>query len=217
MEGFNMRKTALLTAAIAGFSFSGIAMAEVFSFIEMPLTASQEAVTSPTPTPAPDSNGYGRITAFYDNNIKVLTYNINWKLDGDNIPRTHESGNNHIHGPAAVGTSAPIVIPFPDLPLTNSGNVSGSITLTAEQASVVETDLIEGRMYYNIHSETFTGGEIRAQLIPNGASATGAVFQDSQLTLLNVLVPGIGGAQTYDARLDFINGTFVLTTATPVR
>jgi hypothetical protein len=117
MEGFNMRKTALLTAAIAGFSFSGIAMTEVFSFIEMPLTASQEAVTSPTPTPAPDSNGYGRITAFYDNNTKVLTYNVNWKLDGDNIPRTHESGNNHIHGPAAVGTSAPIVIPFPDLPL----------------------------------------------------------------------------------------------------
>jgi hypothetical protein len=72
-------------------------------------------------------------------------------------------------------------------------------------------------MYYNIHSETFTGGEIRAQLIPNGASAIGAVFQDSQLTLLNVLVPGIEGAQTYDARLDFINGTFVLTTATPVR
>ena len=41
--GFNMKKTTLLTAALAGFSFSGIAMAEVFSFIEMPLTASQEA------------------------------------------------------------------------------------------------------------------------------------------------------------------------------
>ena len=127
-----------------------------------------------------------------------------------------ETGNNHIHGPAEVGTSAPIVIPFPDLPLTNSGNVSGSITLTAEQASAIETDLIEGRMYYNLHSDAFNAGEIRAQLIPNGASA-GAIFQNSELTLSNVLVPGIEGAQTYDAVLNFTNGTFVLTTATPLR
>lgn len=212
-----MKKTTLLATAIAGLSFSGAAMAEVFSFIEMPLTASQEAVTLPTPAPAPNSNGYGRITAFYDNSTKVLTYNVNWKLVDGAVPRTHAAGNNHIHGPAEVGTSAAIVIPFPDLPLTNSGNVSGSITLTAEQVSAVEADLIAGRTYYNVHSTLYSPGEIRAQLVPNGASATGPVFQNSILTLSNVLVPGVEGAQTYDAVLNFTNGTFVLTTATPVR
>ncbi|UJP05066.1 MAG: CHRD domain-containing protein [Nitrosomonas sp.] len=212
-----MKKTTLLAAAIAGFSFSGAAMAEVFAFIEMPLTTSQEAVISPAPTPAPNSNGHGRITAFYDNLTKVLTYNVNWKLEDGAVPRAHETGNNHIHGPAEVGTAAAIVISLPDLPPTNSGNVSGSVVLTAGQASAIETGLAEGRMYYNIHSTLFGGGEIRAQLIPNGASATGVVFQNSELTLSNVLVPGIAGAQVYDAVLNFTNGTFVLTTATPVR
>lgn len=212
-----MKKATLLATAMVALSFPGINMAEVVSFIEMPLTASQEAVTAPTPTPAPVSNGYGRITALYDNTSKVLTYNVNWKLQDDAVPRTHEAGNNHIHGPADVGTGAPIVIPFPDLPLTNSGSVSGSITLTAEQAAAVETDLIEGRMYYNIHSTLYSGGEIRAQLISNGASAIGAIYQNPELTLTNVLVPGLEGAQAYDAVLDSTTGTFVLKTATPLR
>ena len=212
-----MKKATLLATAMVALSFPGINMAEVVAFIEMPLTASQEAVTAPTPTPAPVSNGYGRITALYDRTSKVLTYNVNWKLQDDAVPRTHEAGNNHIHGPADVGTGAPIVIPFPDLPLTNSGNVSGSITLTAEQATAVETDLIEGRMYYNIHSTLYSGGEIRAQLISNGASAIGAIYQNSELTLTNVLVPGLEGAQAYDAVLDSTTGTFVLKTATPLR
>ena len=212
-----MKKATLFATAMVALSFPGINMAEVVSFIEMPLTASQEAVTAPTPTPAPVSNGYGRITALYDNTSKVLTYNVNWKLQDDAVPRTHEAGNNHIHGPADVGTGAPIVIPFPDLPLTNSGSVSGSITLTAEQAAAVETDLIEGRMYYNIHSTLYSGGEIRAQLISNGASAIGAIYQNPELTLTNVLVPGLEGAQAYDAVLDSTTGTFVLKTATPLR
>lgn len=212
-----MKKTTLLATAIAGLSFSGVVMAEVFSFIEMPLTASQEAVTLPVPTPAPNSNGYGRITAFYDDSTKVLTYNVNWKLVDGAVPRTHAAGNNHIHGPAEVGTSAAIVISLPDLPLTNSGNMSGTITLSAEQVAAVEADLVAGRMYYNVHSTLYSAGEIRAQLIPNGASATGPVFQNSELTLSNVLVPGEAGAQAYDAVLNYTNGTFVLTTATPVR
>ncbi len=41
-----MKKTTLL-AAIAGLSFSGSVMADVFAFIEMPLTPSQEAVNAP--------------------------------------------------------------------------------------------------------------------------------------------------------------------------
>jgi hypothetical protein len=211
-----MKKTTLL-AAIAGLSFSGSVMADVFAFIEMPLTPSQEAVNAPTPTPAPASSGYGRITAFYDNVSKVLTYNVNWKLQENVVPITQQTGNNHLHGPADVGTSAAVVLALPDLPLTNSGNVSGSITLNAEQVAAIETDLIAGRMYYNIHSTLYSGGEIRGQLIPNGAEARSGVYQNSEITLLNVLVPGVVGAQTYDAVLNFINGTFVLTTATPVR
>lgn len=212
-----MKKTTLLAAAIAGLSFSHASMAEVFAFIEMPLTPSQEAVTTPTPTPAPDSMGYGRITVFYDNTTKVLTYNVNWKLQDNAVPIIREGGNNHFHGPADVGTSAGIVLALPDLPETNTGNVSGSVILTEEQVAAIETELLAGRMYYNIHSTLASGGEIRGQLLQNRDDARNAIYQNSQVTLTNVLVPGIQGPQTYDAVLELVNGVFVLTTATPLR
>lgn len=212
-----MKKTTLLAVAIAGLSFSQASMAEVFAFIEMPLTPSQEAVTTPTPVPAPDSLGYGRITAFYDNTTKVFTYNVNWKLQDESVPITQDGGNNHLHGPADVGTSAGVVLALPDLPGTNSGNASGSVTFTEEQAAAFESELLAGRMYYNIHSTLASGGEIRGQLIPNREDARNAIYQNSQITLTNVLVPGIQGAQSYDAVLNLVNGVFVLTTATPLR
>lgn len=212
-----MKKTTLLAAAIAGLSFSQASMAEVFAFIEMPLTPSQEAVTTPTPAPAPDSLGYGRITAFYDNTTKIFTYNVNWKLQDESVPITQDGGNNHLHGPADVGASAGVVLALPDLPETNSGNASGSVTFTEEQAAAFESELLAGRMYYNIHSTLASGGEIRGQLIPNREDARNAIYQNSQITLTNVLVPGIQGAQSYDAVLNLVNGVFVLTTATPLR
>ena len=212
-----MKKTTLLAVAIAGLSFSQASMAEVFAFIEMPLTPSQEAVTTPTPVPAPDSLGYGRITAFYDNTTKIFTYNVNWKLQDESVPITQDGGNNHLHGPADVGASAGVVLALPDLPETNSGNASGSVTFTEEQAAAFESELLAGRMYYNIHSTLASGGEIRGQLIPNREDARNAIYQNSQITLTNVLVPGIQGAQSYDAVLNLVNGVFVLTTATPLR
>ena len=212
-----MKKTTLLAAAIAGLSFSQTSMAEVFAFIEMPMTPSQEAVTIPTSTPVPDSLGYGRITAFYDDTSKVLTYNVNWKLQDDAVPVIREGGNNHFHGPADVGTSAGVVLALPDLPETNSGNVSGSITLTEEQVVAIEAELLAGRMYYNIHSTLANGGEIRGQLIQTREDARNAIYQNAQVTLTNVLVPGLQGAQVYDAVLNLVDGVFVLTTATPLR
>lgn len=212
-----MKKTTILAAAIAGLSFSTTSMAEVFAFIEMPLTPSQEAVTTPTPAPAPDSNGYGRMTAFYDDTTKIFTYHVSWKLRDDAVPITQDAGNNHIHGPADLGAAASIVLALPDLEVVNAGTASGSITLTTEQAEAMEAELAAGRLYYNIHSTIYSGGELRAQLIPNGANPIDAVYQNSQITFSNVLVPGIDGPQVYDAQLNLVNGTFALTTATPLR
>jgi hypothetical protein len=212
-----MKKTTLLAAAIAGLSFSGTSMAEVFAFIEMPLTPSQEAVSEPAPVPAPDSNGYGRMTAFYDDETKVFTYHVSWKLRDDAVPITQDAGNNHIHGPADLGTAAGIVLALPDLEAVNAGTASGSVTLTAEQAEAMEAELAAGRLYYNIHSTIYSGGELRGQLVSNAANPIDAVYQDAQIRFSNILVPGIDGPQVYDAQLNLVNGTFALTTATPVR
>ena len=111
------------------------------------------------------------------------------------------------------------MMPFPSFERaeTYSGNVSGSITLTEEQVVAIEAELLAGRMYYNIHSTLANGGEIRGQLIQNREDARNAIYQNSQVTLTNVLVPGLQGAQVYDAVLNLVDGVFVLTTATPLR
>ena len=63
---------------------------------------------------------------------------------------------------------------------------------------------------------TAAGGELRGQMIQN-PTETGDVYQNNILTLGNVLVPGISGAQSYSADLTFNGSTFSLTRATPVR
>jgi CHRD domain len=68
----------------------------------------------------------------------------------------------HIHGPAAEGANADVVIP---LTLTEgstagSGTLAGTATLTEAQLA----DLQAGLYYVNVHTEANGGGEIRGQL-----------------------------------------------------
>jgi hypothetical protein len=65
----------------------------------------------------------------------------------------------HIHGPAARGQNAGVV-----LALTPTGTTSGTLTgngiLSAQQMS----DLLAGLTYVNVHTTNFGGGEIRGQI-----------------------------------------------------
>jgi hypothetical protein len=61
----------------------------------------------------------------------------------------------HFHK-AQPGVAGPIAIPLP-----LSRPISGTLTLTQAQAA----DLIQGLYYVNIHSATFTQGEIRGQIV----------------------------------------------------
>jgi len=60
----------------------------------------------------------------------------------------------HIHGPATLGVSGPVLFPLP------LGQVDDfQITLTPAQVQ----DLKNGLLYINVHSTTFPNGEIRGQ------------------------------------------------------
>jgi hypothetical protein len=75
---------------------------------------------------------------------------------------------SHIHGQAAAGSNAGVLINFANsaAQFTN-GRTSGSIaigTLSADNLNALLTN--PANFYVNVHSATFGGGEIRGQLVP---------------------------------------------------
>ncbi len=63
----------------------------------------------------------------------------------------------HIHGPAAAGANAGVLVPM-KAPLDSP--IKGSATLTDDQVK----ELMAGQMYANVHTATNPGGELRGQL-----------------------------------------------------
>ncbi len=63
----------------------------------------------------------------------------------------------HFHGPAAPGVAAPIEVPL-KAPLDSP--MKGSAVLTDSQVK----DLMDGMMYFNIHTAEHKPGEIRGQM-----------------------------------------------------
>jgi len=73
----------------------------------------------------------------------------------------------HIHGPAAPGTNAPVLLTFIGFPATTSGTYMQSFAITPTQV----VQLKGGLLYVNIHNATFPGGEIRGQLVSASTAA----------------------------------------------
>lgn len=65
----------------------------------------------------------------------------------------------HVHR-GAPGVNGPVVIGAPTFPLGSPMHFEGMIS------DQVESDLLAGMLYLNIHSELYRGGEIRGQLMP---------------------------------------------------
>jgi len=88
---------------------------------------------------------------------------------------TVNSGGFHIHGPAPAGQSTGILYGtiFNSITLnpdSKSGTINGTLTLVAGQLGFdIPTQLNQlnsGLWYFNIHTSTFGGGEIRGQILP---------------------------------------------------
>ena len=133
---------AALAVGLAAFA-GGPALAEVLHY--------KVALTSAAETPPHDSKGTGTLNATYDTDTKALEWTIDYSgLTGPAIAA-------HFHGPAPAGKAAPIEVGLTgDL----SSPIKGSATLTDAQAK----DLMDGMMYFNIHTAANKGGEIRGQM-----------------------------------------------------
>lgn len=113
------------------------------------------SATGAQEVPAVTTNGTGTISGSYDKNTNTLSYDINWTgISGDATVA-------HFHGPADPGVSAG---PLVDIPITTNG-VNGRANGTVVIHDSVETALLSGKVYYNIHTATFPEGEIRGQVL----------------------------------------------------
>ncbi len=110
----------------------------------------------------------------------------------------------HIHGPAAPGVNAGVLTPLP------VGPIKAGVWTYPE---ALEAALLDGRMYVNVHTTAFPGGEVRGQIVthvamldggqevPANASTArgfGLFVQDTCANTLNYYIAfaGLSAAQT---------------------
>lgn len=133
---------------LLGFVGGGAVRADPVSF-KVPLTGAQCV-------PAVDTTGSGTADLIYDPATRVVTWNIAYS--GLSSPSTMA----HFHGPAKQGQNASPVIWLSKQGSTPANPLTGSATLTPEQAKQFSA----GEWYVNIHSQSHPAGEIRGQVIP---------------------------------------------------
>ena len=139
----NKRLNVAFAIAISMFLFSATANAETFFAY---LSSAQEV-----PTNASTATGFARIVL----NESALT--INYTVVFNGLAGNQTGG--HIHAPAAIGVNTGVAIGFPVVGGT-SGTITGTIAISATQIAQIRAH----QGYVNVHSASFTGGEIRGQL-----------------------------------------------------
>ena len=126
---------------------ASIALAASACAPTVPVTAQ---LNSAQEVPPNGSSGAGVFNGTLNPSTGALSYTMTYaNLTG---PATMA----HLHGPAAPGQNAPIIVPFQVTP----SPITGTVFLTGQMTQ----DLLAGRVYANIHTAQNPGGEIRGQV-----------------------------------------------------
>ena len=112
------------------------------------------AINAAQEVPPTKSSGSGNADFTLDPSTKQLS----WKITYNGL--TGDATAAHIHGPAAAGANAGVVVNLAPSGMKNP--IEGSATLTDAQVG----DLMSGKDYVNIHTAQNKGGEIRGQITP---------------------------------------------------
>jgi hypothetical protein len=112
------------------------------------------ATLSPSEEVPPAANSKGQGTA--ELRVDTKTNEVTWQLSYNGL--TGPATAAHIHGPAASGSNAGVVVPFTGV--AGAQSAQGKATITQAQYG----DLAAGLYYVNVHTAQYPGGEVRGQL-----------------------------------------------------
>lgn len=104
--------------------------------------------------PTNTSTGTATLTGTYNRATNSLVYTINWTGLTGNLTAAH------FHGPASATESAG---PMLDITIGTNG-LSGSTSATITVTDAFETALLNGKIYYNLHTALYPNGEVRSQV-----------------------------------------------------
>jgi len=108
-----------------------------------------------------DPDGFGSASVTFD--LNSVPANVCWDLSYGNL--TGVPAMAHIHGPAAAGVNAPVVIAFTPFTTLTATGASACRDLTAPEAVIAADIVAHPQNYYtNVHTTDFPGGAIRGQL-----------------------------------------------------
>lgn len=121
------------------------------------------------------SPGTGFASMTFDDVSSLFSWDISWSglLGNETVM--------HFHGPAGPGANAGVQVNFGSISGITSPSI-GSTTISAGQAA----DLLAGLWYINIHTDLFTGGEIRGQVNAVPIPAAAWLFGSALLGLLGM-------------------------------
>jgi hypothetical protein len=105
-------------------------------------------------TPPVTTAATGTLSGTYNAGTNMLTYTINWTGLSGNVTAAH------FHGPAVAGVAANPIVTITIGTNGTSGSTTGSVTL----ADSTESHLLNGKLYYNLHTTLNPNGEIRGQV-----------------------------------------------------
>ena len=151
MNATKFRRALVPFAILLGLAAAGVARADFASF-KVPLTGAQSV-------PPVDTSGTGTADLTYDPATRVVTWNIPFSGLSSAVTMAH------FHGPAKKGQNGPVVIWLTKQGSPPTNPITGSTTLTPEQAQ----QFTAGEWYINVHTQSHPAGEIRGQVIvPKG-------------------------------------------------
>jgi CHRD domain len=133
------------------------------------LSGANEVPNSTPGAQTADPDGFGSAAVTFD--LAATTPNVCWDLSYGNLTGTPLMA--HIHGPAAVGANAGVVIAFTPFSALGASSATGCRDLTPTEAGFATSLVADPASFYvNVHTSDFPGGAIRGQLAA-GPAPTG--------------------------------------------